>query len=84
MNPSEERLVKEMALKAFVEAGCRGFGRVDGIFSDGRFYFLEINTVPGLTETSDLPASAKAGGIEFEELVEIILKSAFLKEGVRV
>jgi D-alanine-D-alanine ligase len=83
LNPSEERLVKEMALKAFVEAGCRGFGRVDGIFSDGRFYFLEINTVPGLTETSDLPASAKAGGIEFEELVEIILKSAFLKGEVR-
>ena len=79
LKPDEEHLVKETALKAFTEAGCRGFGRVDGIFHNGEFFFLEINTVPGLTELSDLPASAKAAGIEFEELIDIIIKSAFLK-----
>lgn len=78
LSKEEEEMVKNTALKAFVEAGCRGFGRVDGIFKD-KFYFLEINTVPGLTELSDLPASAQAAGISFEELIEIILKSAFLK-----
>ncbi|PLV59013.1 D-alanine--D-alanine ligase [Thermotoga sp. KOL6] len=79
LEPQEVELIKRASLSAFVEAGCRGFGRVDGIFYNGDFYFLEINTVPGLTELSDLPASAKAAGIEFEELIDIVIRSAFLK-----
>lgn len=79
LSKEEEERVKEIALKAFEETGCRGFGRVDGILKDGEFFFLEINTIPGLTELSDMPASAKAKGMSFEELIDIILKSAFLK-----
>jgi len=79
LSVEEEKRVKEVAVRAFEETGCRGFGRVDGILKDGEFYFLEINTIPGLTELSDMPASAKAKGMSFEELVDTILRSAFLK-----
>ena len=79
LSAEEERRVKEIAVKAFEETGCRGFGRVDGILKDGEFYFLEINTIPGLTELSDMPASARAKGMSFEELIDTILRSAFLK-----
>lgn len=80
LSGEEEEKVISSSLKAYSILGCSSFGRVDGILKDGKFYFLELNSIPGLTETSDLPASAKAYGLSFEELVEIILKSASLKE----
>lgn len=40
-------------------------------------YILELNSIPGMTELSDLPAEARAAGISYEELVLIILNSAF-------
>ncbi len=74
-----KRRVEEVSLTAFKELGCSSFGRVDGILVEGEFYFLEVNSIPGMTETSDLPASAKEYGIDFDDLVEILLKTASLK-----
>ena len=55
--------------------GCRGAPRVDYMLSqDGRPYFLEVNTIPGMTETSLLPKTAKAAGMSFEDLCAAILK----------
>jgi D-alanine--D-alanine ligase len=67
----EEVLQKaqEVALIAHRALGCRGATRTDMIVSDGIPYFLELNTLPGLTPTSILPRSAQAAGISFEELV---------------
>jgi D-alanine-D-alanine ligase len=61
--------------------GCRGAARLDYMI-DGRGnpYFLEINTIPGMTETSLLPKAAKAAGIEFAQLCEAILESARLDD----
>lgn len=57
--------------------GCRGMSRVDFMVTrDGTPYFLEINTLPGMTNLSDLPAQAKAMGITYDTLVDIILHSA--------
>ena len=71
--------VKEVAIQAFTLFGCSGFGRVDMIFHPERgAHVLEINTVPGMTDTSDLPAQAKEAGISFETLVEYILNTATL------
>ncbi len=81
ISEEERRHVVESALRAYSELGCSSFARIDGILRDGRFYFLEVNSIPGLTETSDLPASARSAGIEFEELVQIVLKTARLKGG---
>ncbi len=65
--------IQELARKAFDLLDCEGFARVDlRLTDDGRPFFLEINTVPGMTATSLVPMAAKAAGIEFPELVERI------------
>jgi hypothetical protein len=45
---------------------------------DGKPFVLEVNTIPGLTEVSDLPAQARAAGMSFDELILEILKSAYI------
>ncbi|AEH51814.1 D-alanine--D-alanine ligase [Pseudothermotoga thermarum] len=75
LSEEEFKEVSESAIKAFKTCQCEGFGRVDGILSEGKFYVLEINTIPGLTDLSDLPASARAAGMSFEELIDAIIKT---------
>ena len=59
-----------LARRAFESLGCGVWGRVDFMRdADGRFYLLEVNTVPGMTSHSLVPMAARARGIEFEELV---------------
>lgn len=69
--------ISDIALNIYKSIGCKHFARVDGIVKDGKFYFLEVNTLPGMTELSDLPMSAKAYGISFEELVDIIIRETY-------
>ena len=70
--------LQEYSLKAHLALECRGFSRVDGVVSeDGQPYILEVNTIPGMTELSDLPAEAEHAGISYDELVLWILKSAY-------
>lgn len=64
----------EVALAAFELLGAHGFARVDMILAeDGEPQILELNPIPGLTETSLLPQAADAAGIDFDELVGRIL-----------
>lgn len=72
--------VKEIAIKAFDIAGCKGVSRVDFLIVNDIPYVLEINTSPGMTETSDLPAQANAMGINYDNLVQIILNGAGLNK----
>lgn len=66
-----------IAIKAHKIIGARGLSRTDMILGeDGRIYVLEINTIPGLTEISLLPQEAKADGIEFAELLDLIIQAA--------
>lgn len=68
------REIRASAATAFRALGCGGFGRVDfRLPDDGRFQFLEVNTIPGMTPLSLLPMAAGAAGISFEELVERIV-----------
>jgi len=72
-----EGKVKEMALEAHVSMRCHGYSRVDfRLAPDGGLYLLELNTLPGMTEMSDLPRAAKCQGISYGELVGIMLSSA--------
>ncbi len=73
--------VKEFAVKAHMTAGCSGVSRVDFLIVDDIPYCLEINTSPGMTETSDLPAQADVMGIDYNHLVLLILNSAGLHNG---
>lgn len=72
--------VKEVAVKAFETAGCRSVSRIDFMMKDDVPYLLEINTSPGMTTVSDLPAQAKAMGIDYDHLVLTILNSAGLNK----
>jgi D-alanine-D-alanine ligase len=68
---------ESLAIAAFAAVGCRGYARVDIMIDEaGAPWFIEVNTLPGMTDTSDLPAQAKAAGISYEDLVEIILLTA--------
>jgi D-alanine-D-alanine ligase len=69
--------VQETALAAYRLLDCEGFARVDAILDgDGTPQLLEVNTVPGLTETSLLPQAAEAAGISFDELVGRVVELA--------
>lgn len=69
-----------ISLKAFQKLGCSGVARVD-LMTDGNEnpFVIDVNTMPGMTETSLLPKAAAYAGIAFEDLVERILMGASLK-----
>lgn len=80
LSPEMTKQVKEYAVKAFEVCGCSGVSRVDFHIVGEIPYILEVNTNPGMTDTSDLPAQAAAGGIDYDNLVEMVLKSAGLNK----
>ena len=75
-----EELTKEIqktAKEMYDIIGCSGLARADFILDENNnFYFLELNTLPGMTELSLAPMAAKASGLEFEELVTKMIESA--------
>lgn len=74
----QEYALRQDALRAFSVLGCHGWGRVDILLGrDGKTpYFLEANTVPGMTSHSLVPMAAKVRGIGFDELAIEILKTS--------
>ena len=75
---AEERQYADLAVAAFDELGCTGWGRVDFMTgSDGQPLVLEVNTVPGMTSHSLVPMAAREDGIDFEELCWRILETSF-------
>ena len=81
LNPEELSAVKEFSLNAFSCLGCKGWGRVDLIKDmNNNFQIIEINTVPGLTETSLVPKSASFEGIDFDSLITRILNTACVEK----
>lgn len=76
LNKEQKSYLQNQALHSFKTLGCYGWGRVDLIFNGDDFYFLEVNTVPGMTETSLVPKAASFSGLAFINLLEkILLKS---------
>jgi D-alanine-D-alanine ligase len=73
----QEQALHDLVLNAFHVLGCKGWGRMDLILDrDGQPYFLEMNTVPGMTSHSLMPMGAKAAGIEFDSLCLKILETS--------
>jgi D-alanine-D-alanine ligase len=71
--------VRDLALKAHRLMGCSGFSRVDLVIKHGKLpHFLEINTLPGLTDISDFPAEAEHAGISYDEMIFRILSDALM------
>jgi len=71
------KAIQESALKIHKLLGCRHYSRVDfRLDKDGRAWFLELNTLPGMTETSLVPKAAKTSGLSFPELIQTIINEA--------
>lgn len=72
------------AERAFAACGCRDVARADVILaSDGRFHFLEINTLPGMTELSLLPDSARCSGLDYAALARALAAPALARASAR-
>lgn len=75
--PEIDTRIKELAIKTYKAIGCRGLSRIDFLLSeDNLLYVLEVNTSPGMTETSLFPDAGKAAGISFPDLIEMLVKLA--------
>ncbi len=76
--------IEQSALKAFQVLGCSGVARVDfRLGKDGIGYLLEVNTIPGMTETSLVPMAAEAIGISFVDLLERIVVDGIERSKLR-
>jgi D-alanine-D-alanine ligase len=76
LSDEEAARVQELAGRTYEALGCSGFARVDLMLGEHGPQVLEVNAIPGLTDTSLFPMAAEAAGIDFTELVERILASA--------
>ena len=69
-----------ITLKTHKLLGCRGVTRSDFKYHKGRFYLLEINTQPGMTKLSLVPEISSYNGINFINLIKLILKDASINK----
>ena len=72
----EKERVERQAMKVYQILNMKGFSRSEFIIVDGEPYFLEINTVPGMTEESLLPQQAKEASISLSELFDNAIQVA--------
>jgi len=76
LSEENEQKLQQIALKAFKQLNCQGWGRVDMMEHNGDWYVLEVNTLPGMTESSLVPKAAAAIGLDFEAVVAKVLETA--------
>jgi D-alanine-D-alanine ligase len=82
LTQAEAQTVQRLAKKAFDALKLRGYARIDfRMATDGTFYCLEANTLPGMTQTSLIPQAAAAAGISFPELCDRIVQIALANDG---
>ena len=75
LTEAEEKQLQEISLRAFQAVGASGWGRIDAMQDEqGKFWLLEVNTVPGMTSHSLVPKAANAVGYSFDELCVAILE----------
>ena len=81
LSVSLEKQIQELSVQAFNATQATGWGRVDVMLDkDDRPWFLEVNTVPGMTDHSLVPMAARAKNISFNELVIKILQTSFKED----
>jgi D-alanine-D-alanine ligase len=85
LDASATESAQRVSLDVYRLFGCSGFARVDLMLDEaGALAVLEVNAIPGLTETSLLPQAAEAAGLGFDEVVERLLVRAGERGGARV
>jgi len=73
----------EVAVRVHHILGCEGCSRIDLFLSGGNIVALEANTIPGMTQGSLIPLAARAGGIEFSDLLRRVIGSALRRARTR-
>ncbi|MET3458025.1 D-alanine--D-alanine ligase [Pseudomonas kilonensis] len=77
LDAAKEKELMDLTAKACEALGIAGWGRADVMQdADGRFWFLEVNTAPGMTDHSLVPMAARAAGLDFQQLVLSILAAS--------
>ena len=77
LNEDLTKRIKQTAFEVYKLLKCRHYGRVDlRLDNNNQHWFLELNTLPGMTDTSLVPKAAKAAGISFEQLIGKIIKQS--------
>jgi len=77
VSEAKTKEIQDLAIRTYEACGCRGVARVDMMMdADETPYVIEVNSVPGMTETSLVPDAGRAMGVEFPELCERILQLA--------
>lgn len=80
LEPEVTAAAKQAAETAFAACGCRDYARIDFMLSPpNELYLLEINTLPGMKETSLLPMSARCVGLDFADLVRELVSPALAR-----
>lgn len=75
----ETKECQTLALYIYSVVGCRGIVRIDFILSAEKFYFLEVNTIPGMSAESIIPKMAREYGISLKELFTLVIEDAFTR-----
>jgi D-alanine-D-alanine ligase len=76
-------LIMDMAVHAHEVVGCSGWSRSDFIIDEEGPVWIEVNTIPGLTETSLFPQAAEAAGISYEQLITALVDDALRRAEVK-
>ncbi|PIV51700.1 D-alanine--D-alanine ligase [Candidatus Falkowbacteria bacterium CG_4_9_14_3_um_filter_36_9] len=76
--------IQLLGIKIFKAVGCKDLARADFIWSkiDNKLYFLEINTIPGMTDASLTPQSAKVAGLDFGQFLDKLIETALNNKNV--
>ena len=74
-----EAQIKHYAASIYQAFDCRDFARIDFLLDESTIYFLEVNTLPGLTQTSLLPKSASCSGYDFKQLARALVQGAQMR-----
>ena len=84
LDAAKEKQLMDLTAKACEALGIAGWGRADVMQdADGQFWFLEVNTAPGMTDHSLVPMAARAAGLDFQQLVLSILAASVGKQEPR-
>ncbi|MBN2017341.1 MAG: D-alanine--D-alanine ligase [Candidatus Cloacimonetes bacterium] len=77
LSSDKAKCVTDYALRIYREFGCSHYARIDFRYDGDKFYFLEVNTLPGMTSLSLVPMAAQAVGMDFEELIRRLIEQDF-------
>ncbi|MEN0108794.1 MAG: D-alanine--D-alanine ligase [Pseudomonas sp.] len=82
LDAAKEQELKDLTARACEAVGIQGWARADVMQDkDGKFWLLEVNTVPGMTDHSLVPMAARAAGLDFQQLVVAILSDSVEARG---